>query len=104
MRGNHIVWGRVYESEPDATTTEDRKRITSVKLRQMAGYSDNCREVWKEGELIGFVRIRADGQYYKRERGGSWMLAGWKWGEGDPKWGLAILALLEESNVKRRPE
>ena len=96
MRGNHIVWGRVQEPEPDATTTQDRERIASVELREMHGRSSHCKEAWKDGRRLGFVRVRAGGQYYKPEGTCEWLSAAYTWGESDPPWGLAILALLDQ--------
>lgn len=96
MRGNHIVWGRVQEPTPDATTSEDRARIAAVELRPMVGWSSHCREVWKNGKRLGAVRVRANGQYYKVEGSHEWLSAGYEWSESDPHWGLAILALLDQ--------
>ncbi|MFO0940126.1 MAG: hypothetical protein U0930_05100 [Pirellulales bacterium] len=95
MRGNHIIWGRVQESTPDATTETERNRIATVKLRAMRGRSYHCKEVWLNGQRLGFVRIRVGGQYYKVKRNNEWLLTGHEWSESDPPWGLAILALLE---------
>lgn len=96
MRGNHVVWGRVHEPIPDATTAEDRERIAGVELRPMVGYSKYNSEVWKNGSRLGYVRVRADGQYYRVAGSREWLFAGHEWSASDPHWGLAILALLDQ--------
>jgi hypothetical protein len=94
VRGNHQVWGRVQERIPDKTTLRDRERIAACDLREIEGRTLS-REVWLGGEFLGFVRVTAGGQQYRLPRSRVWKHAAFEWGENDPKWGLAILDLLD---------
>jgi hypothetical protein len=95
MRGNHVVWGRSQEPRLDATTLEDRERIAACELLEVEGRR-YYREVWKDGTLLGVVRVTAGGQEYKPVGKRKWRHAAFTWGDNDPKWGLAVLALLDQ--------
>lgn len=93
MRGNHIQYGRTVEPYPDKTTVAHRERIAACELREVPDRKWN-REVWLDGRRLGFVRVSPGSQDFKLD-GGQWEWAGFLWGDNDPKWGIAILKLLE---------
>lgn len=94
MRGNHIQYGRTLGPLPDRTTAADRERIAGCELREVPDRKWN-RDVWKDGRLVGQVRVRADGQWFRLHGDATWQFASFEWGDNDPKWGIAILMLLE---------
>lgn len=95
MRGNHRIWGRYEPPEPEVVSQVDRDRIKKLELRKNSlGYSDHIQAVFLDGRQIGLVRCNFGGQYFKPKRCRVWRLAGTKWGLGDPKFGLALVELL----------
>lgn len=99
MRGNHHILGRNDYTPPARLTVEQLDVVSSVSIRQRAGYH-TWYEVFSKGQSIGYVRTVMHGQYFRTLAMDDWLPTCEDWNRDEPAHARAILKLLALSPIR----